>query len=304
MTAGSCFAAHLGQSLLNRGMNWLDTEPPPPGLSASERSARQYGLFSFRTGNIYTAASLRQWVAWALGENSVPEQSWLKGQRHFDPYRPSIEPDGYPSLADMLAARQATITRMRRALGDAQCLIFTLGLTEGWLDAIDDTVYPMCPGTLHGTFEPGRHVFHNYSFAEIHSDLTDTIDCLNAVNTNLRVVLTVSPVPLTATATGQHALVASTYSKSVLRAVAGQLAMERTNVDYFPSYELVTGSPFRGRFFAPNLRTVTPEGVAFVMRQFVDGFSGIPAGPAIGAATRNEEDAVCDDEILDYYRSR
>ena len=36
-------------------------------------------------------------------------------------------------------------------------------------------------------------------------------------------IISVSPVPLIATATNQHALVANTYSKSVLRAAAGEL---------------------------------------------------------------------------------
>ena len=39
-------------------------------------------------------------------------------------------------------------------------------------------------------------------------------------------------------------LTANSYSKSLLRTVAGQLAQEHRDVDYFPSYELITGEPF------------------------------------------------------------
>lgn len=30
LTAGSCFAQHIGRALLEHGMNWHDAEPPPP----------------------------------------------------------------------------------------------------------------------------------------------------------------------------------------------------------------------------------------------------------------------------------
>jgi hypothetical protein len=63
-------------------------------------------------------------------------------------------------------------------------------------------------------------------------------------------------------------MVATTYSKAVLRAAAGQLYAEFEDVDYFPSYEIITAGPGAGRFFAPGLRDVTPEGVDTVMGYF------------------------------------
>ncbi len=304
LTAGSCFARNIGRSLLEAGMNWYNAEPPPPGLTAAERSARHYGEFSFRTGNIYTAAMLRQWLAWACGEAVPPSEVWRAGTRYFDPYRPSVEPDGYASAEAVLAAREATLAAIRAGLGRAACLVFTLGLTEAWHDTRDGTVYPVCPGTVRGTFDERRHVFRNAAFADVYADLSAALALARAVNPGLRVVLTVSPVPLTATATGGHALVANTYSKSLLRAVAGQLAAERADVDYFPAYELITGSPFRAKFFEPNLRTVSAEGVAFVMRHFLTAFGphATPAPPAGAAAQGADPD--CDDAVLDYYRAR
>ncbi|WP_428660504.1 GSCFA domain-containing protein [Reyranella sp.] len=47
----------------------------------------------------------------------------------------------------------------------------------------------------------------------------------------VRFLLTVSPVPLKASASQNHVLAATTYSKSVLRAVAGQLADTYDDVD-------------------------------------------------------------------------
>jgi hypothetical protein len=324
LTAGSCFARHIGRTLLELGMNWRDAEPAPPGLTAAQRSARQYGVFSFRTGNIYTAAMLRQWLGWATGAQAPGTESWVTDGRHFDPFRPSVEPDGYDSAEAMLAAREVTLAAIRAAVAAASCLIFTLGLTEAWHDRGTGVVYPVCPGTVRGTFDPERHEFGNHGFDRVRQDVLAAVDLARAVNPRLRVLLTVSPVPLTATATGGHALSANTYSKSVLRAVAGQLAVEHEHVDYFPAYELITGVPFRGAFFEANLRDVTAEGVRFVMRRFtaalerqaadrqaaLDRQAGDrPAAeqPSEGARSGSESekggDFLCDDAVLDYYNA-
>ncbi|GAB2934253.1 GSCFA domain-containing protein [Micromonospora polyrhachis] len=313
LTAGSCFARHIGPALLDQGMDWREVELPPPGLTEAERQARHYGLFSFRTGNIYTAAALRQWLSWASSETTPTDEIWCEDGRFFDPCRPSVEPDGYGSAEAALAARRITLTAIRDAVAGAGCLIFTLGLTEAWQDRITGVVHPVCPGTPRGVFDAGRHVFRNFTVADVHRDLSAAVALARAANPRLNVLLTVSPVPLTATATGEHALVASTYSKSVLRAAAGQLAQEDDQVDYFPSYELITGSPFRGVFFEPNLRTVSPDGVAFVMRHFFHGIAQYAVGAGSSRPTGSGSvqidgtsdggDLFCDDAVLDYYRA-
>jgi hypothetical protein len=53
-----------------------------------------------------------------------------------------------------------------------------------------------------------------------------------------RVIVTVSPVPLTATFTGDDVIVANAFSKAVLRVCAQRLA-DFPWVDYLPSYETV-----------------------------------------------------------------
>ena len=57
-----------------------------------------------------------------------------------------------------------------------------------------------------------------------------------------------------------------------MRAAAGDLFFNRSDTDYFPSYELITAPAFKGQFFELNQRQVTSQGVAFVMRQFFNGY--------------------------------
>ena len=85
----------------------------------------------------------------------------------------------------------------------------------------------------------------------------------------MRFLVTVSPVPLTATATGEHVEVATCYSKSVLRAVCGMLVARHADVDYFPSFEIITSQNARGAYYEPNLRNVSPMGVQTAMQLFL-----------------------------------
>ena len=79
--------------------------------------------------------------------------------------------------------------------------------------------------------------------------------------------MTVSPVPLTATASGGHVLSSTIHSKSILRAVAGKWS-QLPNIDYFPSFEIVTNPKNYSKTFSDNLRTVRNETVEMVMKHF------------------------------------
>ena len=116
---------------------------------------------------------------------------------------------------------------------------------------------------------------------EVIQDLFAAIDFMTARNPALRILLTVSPVPLIATFEPQHVLVATTYSKSVLR-VAAQAATDRyAHVDYFPSYEIITASFSRGAYFAADLREVEAAGVSHAMRCFFRNYLQQPSGPEL-----------------------
>ena len=315
ITVGSCFAQHISRSLKENGFNWLDSEPAPAALPPEIHATHGYGVFSFRTGNIYTAALLKQWVMWAAGKAEQSTESFLNDGRFFDPFRPSLTVEGFSSAEAMLAAKQVTLAAMLEAFRRADLFIFTLGLTEAWLNK-DGPVYPMCPGTIRGRFSAAHHAFHNYNERDVVRDLAETFDELRRINPSLRFLLTVSPVPLTATASGQHVLTATTYSKSVLRSAAGHLAQIREDVDYFHSYELITASALKGQFYEQNMRSVSSEGVAFVMRQFLGAIGAVatPATPEIsfGAKAVNSNGTekaesgtdICDDIILETWANK
>jgi hypothetical protein len=146
--------------------------------------------------------------------------------------------------------------------------IFTLGLTEGWVAETDGAAVPLHPGVLGVANEPGAWRFENAGFAETLAQMEAFLATLRSVNPRVRVMLTVSPVPLVATYEDRHVLVSTMASKAILRAVADELVRRDPSIGYFPSFEIVTGPQTGARFYADDLREVTPEGVAFVMALF------------------------------------
>ena len=302
-TFGSCFAQHIGNALKNRKFNWMIAETPPVGMSEEGAKLFNYNIFSARTANIYTTSLLRQWTSWALGHSSPPEEYWEKNGRFYDPFRPAIEPNGFATLEEMLLSREETIKAFRTCITDSHFFVFTLGLTESWFNQEQGYEYPMCPGTVAGEFDAEKHRFRNQTFEQVRSALADSIRMMRAANPKLRFILTVSPVPLTATKSDQHVLIATMYSKSVLRAVAGQIAENQKIVDYFPSYEIINSAVFRGSFFEPNMRGVNKRGVDFVMDHFFQGLvyqfgDYFSAGPSRPAASTKKLDEVCEEELL------
>jgi hypothetical protein len=269
VTAGSCFAQHIARRLRDGGFQVLDYEPPPPGITADLARRFGYEIYSARYGNIYAPRQLLQLAEDAASGQVDERDFWIKDGRIHDALRPGVEPNGFETLAEAVAHRRWHLANVARLFADMSVFIFTFGLTEAWLHKETGRVYPTAPGTIAGAYDKALHVFHNFSYPEIYDDFVRFHEIVRARNPDVRMVLTVSPVPLTATASEDHVLVANTYSKSVLRAAAGELSRNLPGVGYFPAYEIVAGHPSRGRFYEDNLRSVTAEGVGTVMAAFM-----------------------------------
>ena len=304
-TAGSCFAQHIGQALRGAGLHVLDAEPAPPKCPPQVARAYGYGVYSARYGNIYSSRQLVQLLQDVVGDVVDPAAIWPQGARFHDALRPTIEPDGFASVAEALALRRAHLAKVRALFTRASHFVFTLGLTECWADRDSGRVYPTCPGVVAGAFDPARHQFLNLGWPEVMADLTAVRALLRGLNPDLRMILTVSPVPLIATASGRHVLQASVGSKAILRAAAGAFAEAHADVDYFPSYEIVTNPAAAGRFFAANLREVTPEGVVAAMQAFLAAHGLTPQAkrsPVDGAKDAEPADVICEELLLEAFR--
>ena len=290
VTAGSCFAQHVGRALRKNGFTVMDAEPAPQGLDPARHGENGYGMYSARYGNIYTTRQLRQLMEEAWEGPRAFDAIWKKGDRFHDAMRPNVDPQGLDSAEAVQGARAKHLAAVKQVFSEADVFIFTLGLTEAWMHKPSGQVYAIAPGTVAGVYDPSVHGFVNFRAAEVRADLVAALARLKEINPKLRVLLTVSPVPLTATASGGHILAASTWSKSVLRAVAGELYEDFPEVDYFPSYEIVTSTRAGASFFEPNFRQVTEAGVARVMQVFTAAHLGAEPEAEEKGRKRSEEE--------------
>jgi GSCFA family len=302
-TAGSCFAQHSARHLRAAGCDVLDAEPPPAAMPQALAARFGYGLYSGRFGNIYSTRQLRELLAELVRGVPDPDLVWTTGGRFYDALRPAVEPDGLATAVEVLAHRRYHLARTAAMLRQAEVLILTLGLTEIWLDRHSGRALPSCPGVIAGQFDPDQHHLHQQTHAEVLGDLHQILAQLQGFRPGLRLLLTVSPVPLTATASGAHVLAASSQAKATLRAAAGEFCAAEPKADYVPIYELLTHPAMGSSWFAPNLRDVTAEGVARVMQFFLaaHGLGAAPKSASVPPQTSNPP-SHCDDLLLDAFR--
>jgi hypothetical protein len=304
-TCGSCFAQHIGRRLQSSGFNYLDVEKAPDTIPAKERVGNGYGIYSARYGNVYTSTQLLQLTERALSQREYDEVWALPPDksstiRYVDPFRPNLTPVGYATPEEMFGEQKRHLAAVRELFTKLDIFIFTMGLTEHWYNKTTGAAYPISPGVTAGKFDPNIHAFRNLNYEETMRDMLSFIDLMQDINPNFKMLLTVSPVPLTATAENRHVLVSTIHSKSILRAVAGELASRFDFIDYFPSYEIIMSPPFRGMFFQNNMRTVHEQGVDFVMSHFFAQHK--PAQSETGKSYDLDNEDFCDEVFLELER--
>ncbi len=304
-TAGSCFAQHIARNLSSSGYNYLVTEGGDVRLN--------YTVFPARFGNIYTTRQLLQLFQRAHGLFTPIDDAWIREDgKYVDPFRPQVEPGGFESVEAVRDDRERHLTAVREMFDTADVFIFTLGLTEGWRSKLDGAVFPLAPGVAGSPANFDDYEFHNFDVEEMIADLRTFTRYVRTINPSLRMIFTVSPVPLVATYEKSHVLVATTYSKSALRVVAEHATRLDPLSVYFPSYEIITGPHSRHRFLADDLRELTSDGVAHVMSIFGRHFysssaSAVSSEPrpssidmeAAERQMRKIEGIVCDEEAID-----
>jgi hypothetical protein len=290
------------------GFHFLVTENSSEEVDGRTGRRRAFD-FSARYGNIYTVRQLLQLFERSFGYFQPIEGHWqLPGGRFVDPLRPQIEPDGFATIEALEADRAAHLQAVKEMFEQVDVFVFTMGLTECWVSRLDGTAYPLAPGVAGGEYNPEKYQFVNFEVNEIIDDFKKFVDKLRLVNPGVRIILTVSPVPLVASYENRHVLVSTTYSKSVLRVAAETIGRQLPGIYYFPSYEIITGNYNQGKYFGDDLRSIRQEGVDHVMAVFMkhltsreDGSSGSldAAGPdSLDLEMEELVEAACDEELL------
>jgi thioredoxin-like negative regulator of GroEL len=233
-TIGSCFARNIEKALAARGFDVVTRRI----LAASDSTT----MFRANILNNYGVPSILNEFTWAFDADQPfdPETNLFEVSpgRYVDIHLPaSIK----PAPLDETLERRQVITRIIREAAECRIVVMTLGLIEIWYDTISRLYLNYSPRRALVAKNPDRFELHVLSYAETIKTLHAIIALMgNSCRDDQKILLTVSPVPLTATYSGRDVLVANAVSKSVLRAAADEIVSAYGHIDYFPSYESVT----------------------------------------------------------------
>lgn len=136
-------------------------------------------------------------------------------------------------------SRRNDISDVYEGLINSEVVIITLGYVEAWYDNLAGCWLNSMP-LPHSSNDTKRFTFKRFDVDESMTMLLEALDLM--ASKNIKIILTVSPVPLRTTMVDSDCVVANEFSKSVLRVCAERLKKEIKNVDYYPSYEMVRTS--------------------------------------------------------------
>jgi tetratricopeptide (TPR) repeat protein len=119
-------------------------------------------------------------------------------------------------------------------------MVLTLGLIEAWYDREQSIYVQETPVGKAFAKHSHRFGFEQLSYEHCHAFVRRSVEAVREINPTIKILVTTSPVPLTRTFTEDDIITANMQSKSILRAVAGDVAAANSAMDYFPSYESVT----------------------------------------------------------------
>jgi len=287
--AGSCFSQNIGKELLARDYEFLVSK------------FSQGRIESFGLGNVYTTQQLEQWLEFCLSNRTWTKDTFFTDKEHLisDYLIPHLSPVN--SESELNKRRNSIKKEFISTLEKADLFIFTCGLTEQWETQTGEAL-AVCPGTIFGEFDESSHLFRNLTTSEVLNNLTSIERLIAQVNPSIKLLYTVSPVPLTATAEKEHVLLSNNFSKSKLRAAIGEHVAKSEKSSYFGSYELMVSNTAGDWRYKENLRSVSRAGINFVMRHSFNEHGPKREFQNISFSKQSDSELNCEEQKLETLR--
>lgn len=262
-TIGSCFARNIERSLASLGMT-----VPTLDLKVDQSIYVHRPAYPNTILNKYNPHSMALEIDRGLGRRDLENMGLLKlaEDSWFDPQASHVGAMSWDCAVQVRSRVDALYDGMK----NCEFLLLTLGLTETWFDEETNVALNQMNPMLLRPIR-SRLKFANVDAADAISALRDSLRALHSANSDMKIVITVSPVPLSNTFTEYDVVCANAWSKANLIVVARTLALELEYVDYFPSYEMVINSP-RHLAWSQDYLHVRNEMVDFVVGQFIDRY--------------------------------
>jgi hypothetical protein len=267
---GSCFAMEIRNVLRQKGFavfpqyHALEFDPQHQRVGKLPRidNINHYDTFAIRQEFEQAFGALPATAPgdfWQVDAAASKVEGFANGALYQDPYRKHIFADSLEGLAAVTRRLDACI---HDAIRRVDVYILTLGLIEAWRDKRSGRYVCRAPAPA----QMDKVEFVLSDFAANLENMRRVCSLIGEHRPGAQIVLTVSPVGLGRTFTGRDVVVANMESKSLLRAVAGQIEREFANVTYWPSYEIA----MREDLFHDDGRHVTSQGVEKILDAFIE----------------------------------
>jgi hypothetical protein len=250
-TTGSCFARNVERALVAAG---IDVVNAPSQLGVDPGFLNRYNAFAI-------------WQEFDMAlESGYDESLCVWANEKPSKWIDYTSYGAFPTKEELLAVRLKILDSHKR-IADCGLLILTLGLVEAWYDKELGKYLNITPSDGVRK-EPERYECHVLDYNDNVEFVERVVSLVRRRSPGLRIMMTVSPVPLVATFSGPDVAVRNAYSKCTLRSVADHFTSKYDFVDYFPSYEMVmlTAPEFA---WLPDRRHVRRELIAEITSLFV-----------------------------------
>lgn len=238
-TLGSCFAASMGDRF----------------------ATRKFRVLVNPFGTTYHPFAIHQLIRLAANGQPASSDGYVERDNtwyHYD-FHSSFCAPSREELSAMLATRTAMAGEF---LTKVKVVILTYGTAWGYALNSGQRRVANCQKMPSGLFT--RKLA---SPDEITADFRSTLQSLRAINPDVRVILTVSPVRHV-----RDTLPLNQVSKSALRLACHQLQETEAMVDYFPAYEILVDDLRDYRYYADDLIHPTPFAEEYIWQKFGEAY--------------------------------
>ena len=189
-----------------------------------------------------------------------------------------IDPAVHERFAELLPSdwrREDTVA----AIMASNVFILTLGVAPAFFDRDTGAFVLPRPSTLNSRALAEKYQFRTTSVAENVANVLHVINFVRKIAPKIKIVVTVSPVPLVASFEHESAVQADCLSKSTMRLVAHEIVNNSNieNIFYWPSFEVFrwAGSNASNYYAADDGAAwhVSEDKVAGTIQAFVEMFS-------------------------------
>lgn len=266
---GSCFARHIELYLHTRGFRVAS-------YAEEDFAEFELGLASahHRDGTIkYNVFSMCNELRWALDPQTPFDERGIiaiSDARHYDPH--GVTGIFRTRDPEQISAIRRILGRVFARITECGVVIVTLGLTEAWYDHQLELYLNVTPPLEVVLREPDRFSFRITDYGQNLAALEEFYGMVKHwCQPDVKIIVSVSPVPLQATFSARDIVLATCAAKSTLRAVAEEWANLHDDVDYYPSYEMVIYSN-KQKVFEEDGIHINRELVAQVTELFLGSY--------------------------------